>query len=62
MSALVVAWKEYCGVCKKVHIMTLKPCPGCGVYHTPQPKSEKVYEKCNATHQCDGCDAYQDHY
>lgn len=31
-------------------------------YHpTPQPKSEKVYEKCKNNYRCDGCDAYLDH-
>ena len=55
-------WKDYCSLCKKNHIFTLKPCPDCGVYYTPQPVSEKVYDNCNATYICDGCEAYLDHY
>ena len=53
-------WKEYCPACKKNHIVSNKPCPTCGVYETPQP-SDKVYEKCHANYQCDGCEAYNDH-
>ena len=55
-------WKDYCTACKKNHIFTLKPCPSCGVYETPQPKSEKVYDNCHKSYICDGCEAYQDHY
>ncbi len=55
-------WKEWCKNCKKFHFVILKPCPDCGVYHTPQPKSEKVYDNCNASYRCDGCEAYLDHY
>jgi hypothetical protein len=55
-------WKDYCTSCKKNHIFTLKSCPSCGVYETPQPKSEKVYYDCNKSYICDGCEAYQDHY
>lgn len=54
-------WKEYCKSCKKTHIFTLQPCPDCGTYYTPQPKSTKVNEKCKASKRCDGCDAYLDH-
>lgn len=43
--------------------MIMKPCPSCGVYETPQPKSEKVYDKClSLNYYCDGCEAYKDHY
>ncbi len=41
--------------------MALKPCPSCGVYETPQPKSEKVGENCCTNYDCDGCEAYRDH-
>lgn len=56
-----VAWKDFCKQCKRFHIVTLKPCPSCGVYETPQPKSEKVYENCMASYECEGCMAYRDH-
>lgn len=56
-----IHWKEYCRHCKRNHIVTMKPCPECGVYDTPQPVSEKVYEKCRADYACDGCYAYRDH-
>lgn len=55
-------WKEWCKYCKKFHYVTSQPCPDCGVYHVPQPKSEKVKDNCRATYMCDGCEAYQDHY
>jgi hypothetical protein len=55
------AFKMYCDSCKKNHIMTVQSCPDCGVYDTPQPKSDKVYEKCHADYACDGCQAYRDH-
>lgn len=32
---LYVTFKEYCESCKRKHIVTNKPCPSCGVYHTP---------------------------
>jgi rRNA maturation endonuclease Nob1 len=55
-------WKEWCDRCKKYHITTLKPCPSCGKYSTPQPLSEKVYEKhLFYEYDCDGCEAYRDH-
>lgn len=56
-----IHWKEKCNSCKRKHIVTNKPCPTCGVCHTPQPVSEKVYEYCNADYSCDGCQAYRDH-
>lgn len=56
-----VHWKEYCKSCGRLHIVTNKECPSCGVYHTPQPVSEKVYENCRADYDCDGCQAYRDH-
>lgn len=54
-------WKEYCKSCKRFHIVILKPCTECGVYETPQPVSEKVYENCRQDYACDGCQAYRDH-
>lgn len=56
------AWKEYCTSCKRDHTVTNQPCPSCGVYTTPQPKSEKVKDQCMRAKICDGCEAYQDHY
>jgi len=55
-------WKEYCKSCKKYHFVTLQPCLSCRVHSVPQPKSEKVFDNCNASYMCDGCEAYQDHY
>lgn len=55
------AWLEYCSKCKTKHIMSLQPCPDCGVHTTPQPKSEKVNNSCKTIKRCDGCDAYLDH-
>lgn len=54
-------WLEYCKSCKRNHIVTLKVCPDCGVHMTPQPVSEKVYEKCRANYRCNGCDVYLEH-
>lgn len=54
-------WLEECSACKKKHVVTSQPCPGCGNYWTPQPLSEKVKETCNADHHCDGCQAYREH-
>lgn len=54
-------WLEYCQVCKRKHYITLKSCPECNVYETPQPVSEKVYEHCSADYSCDGCQAYREH-
>lgn len=56
-------WKEYCDKCKCNHIVSLQPCPDCGVHETPQPVSENVYEKhLHSKYRCDGCDAYQDRF
>jgi len=56
------AWKEYCEECKRHHIVANKECPSCGVYTTPQPISEKVYERhLSPKYQCDGCQAYKEH-
>ena len=56
-------FRIYCESCKRNHIMIMKPCPSCGVYETPQPRSEKVYDKCMSfDYDCDGCEAYKDHY
>ena len=57
-----IVWLEYCKSCKKKHKVTLQPCPSCGVYETPQPKSENVKDTCRASYSCDGCQAYEDHY
>jgi len=55
-------WKEYCKSCKRFHIVTNKPCPSCGIHHTAQPVSDKVYDKCmSLSYDCDGCKAYKDH-
>lgn len=59
---LQTPYKEYCKSCKRFHIVIHKPCPDCGAYYTPQPVSEKVYDKCHAKYWCDGCEAYSDHY
>ena len=56
-----VSWLEWCNRCKKKHKVTLKPCPDCGVYTTPQPISDNVTNKCTANYRCDGCNAYLDH-
>jgi hypothetical protein len=56
-------FKIYCKSCKRSHIMIMKPCPSCGGYQTPQPKSEKIYDNCMSfDYDCDGCEAYKDHY
>ena len=54
-------WKQWCNSCKRHHIVSNQKCPSCGVYDTPQPVSEKVYSKCKADYDCDGCQAYRDH-
>ncbi len=54
-------WLKYCKSCGHNHLMTMKKCPTCNVYETPQPVSEKVYEKCQADYSCDGCIAYRTH-
>jgi hypothetical protein len=55
-------WKEYCTKCARNHFVTNKPCPSCGINHTPQPVSEKVAEQhISSKYDCDGCEAYQDH-
>jgi len=55
-------WKEWFRTSNKTHIVTLKPCPSCGIHYTPQPVSEKVAEKyMDSEFECDGCEAYQDH-
>jgi ribosomal protein L44E len=54
-------WREWCKSCNKHHIVKMQPCPSCGVHETPQPVSDKVYEKCRAYYECDGCEAYRDH-
>lgn len=43
---VIIKWKEYFPKTKKTHIVTLKPCPSCGIHQTPQPVSEKVAESC----------------
>ena len=54
-------WLEYCDWCRRKHVVKLQKCPACGVYETPQPVSEQVYEECCAVNTCDGCQAYSDH-
>lgn len=57
-----IRWKEWFPNTKKTHIVSMQPCPSCGVYHTPQPVSEKVKEKYPFyLFECDGCEAYKDH-
>ena len=55
-------WKEYFHTTKQTHLVTLKPCPSCGVHHTPQPVSDRIAEKYSlAQFECDGCEAYREH-
>jgi len=55
-------FKVYCKSCKRNHIMIMQPCPDCEISFTPQPKSDKVYDKCMSLHYCcEGCEAYKDH-
>jgi len=55
-------WKQYFPKTKKTHLVTMKPCPSCGIHHTPQPVSDKVIEQYSLSQfECDGCDAYRDH-
>jgi len=58
----VITWKENCPSCKKNHIVTNKPCPSCGVYTTPQPISETVYNNCRNNYICEGCESYNDRF
>jgi hypothetical protein len=51
----------YCPKCKRKHYMTHRKCPGCGVYTTLQPVSDKVADDCHGNYICDGCEAYEDH-
>jgi hypothetical protein len=55
-------WKFTCSKYNKKHIYTVKPCPSCGVNETVQIKSDKVAEKCHQNNECEGCEAYRDHY
>jgi len=53
----------YCPSCGHNHRMRNQPCPTCqgrGGW-TPQPVSEKVQERCKASYDCDGCEAYREH-
>ena len=50
-----------CPSCGHKHRMKHTSCPTCGVYETPQPVSDKVYDKCHADYSCDGCVAYREH-
>jgi len=61
MSEVPHIWLEYCNSCKRSHRLKIMKCPECGVYKTPQPISEAVYENCWADYACDGCIAYRDH-
>ena len=55
-------WKQYFSQTKKNHIVSMQPCPSCGVYYTPQPISEKVLTRIGLNNfECDGCEAYRDH-
>lgn len=55
-------WKQYFSQTKKNHIVSMQPCPSCGVHHTPQPISEKVLNRIGLNNfECDGCEAYRDH-
>ena len=54
-------WKEYCKSCGYKHYVSMRPCPTCNVYETPQPVSDNVLNKCGADYSCDGCVAYRDH-
>ena len=52
---------DYCNYCQRKHRLSIQLCPTCQVYTTPQPFSDKVYEKCGANYSCDGCIAYSEH-
>lgn len=55
-------WKEWCKQCASFHIVNNKPCPSCGVHHTSQPVSDKVYERhISSRYNCEGCCTYNDH-
>ena len=54
-------WLEYCNWCRRKHYVTLRGCPTCGIYETPQPVSDNVASQCGANYSCDGCQAYSDH-
>ena len=54
-------WLEYCSTCERRHLVKMGKCSTCGVYEVPIPVSDKVYSKCDANYQCDGCIAYNDH-
>ena len=56
-----MVWMEYCKTCKRKHYVTMQTCPTCEVYETSQPVSVRVYERCQADYDCDGCIAYRDH-
>jgi len=59
-----IHWKQYCESCKKNHIVYNGPCLTCSTYTVVMPVSEKVQDTCKAKYQlqCDGCEAYNDHY
>lgn len=47
---------------KKNHLVTMKPCPSCGIHYTSQPVSEKIAEQyLFSQFECEGCEAYRDH-
>ena len=56
-----IGFLVYCKSCKRSHVMRNQKCSTCQVYETPQPISEKVYNKCGADYCCDGCIAYREH-
>jgi len=57
-----IRFMDYCAVCNKKHVMTMKKCPTCGFYETAQPVSENVHDKvAYVDYSCDGCQAYRDH-
>lgn len=58
-----IVWLQYCYSCNRGHFVKMTKCPSCDGKggHIPQPASNKVYDKCNANYECDGCRAYRNH-
>jgi hypothetical protein len=54
-------WLEYCKYCKRKHLVSLRKCPTCNTYETPQPVSVNVANHCGANYSCDGCIEYRKH-
>lgn len=54
----------YCSWCKREHRMTPQDCTSCsGRSGIPVlMPSDWVYERCRATYECEGCEAYRGRY